>query len=166
MPKIVPAWLVFELTMPMQWCLLDHQKSNMLPKGITPKSSTKIKFPKCPGQCNHIRAQPMLVWRPKRSALLDDKCKEPKELVLLPDSAPYGRQNLGMLSQISTFSVRSLIFRIENGFNGGLPGRLLLLSMESRTSRGPTQSSAKLLQRIIQKSSEKIQGGTNIRIYG
>ncbi|KAM3182440.1 hypothetical protein ACTXT7_012374 [Hymenolepis weldensis] len=41
----------------------------------TPKSS-----PKCLGQCNHTRAKPMLVYRPERSALVDDKYKQSEEI--------------------------------------------------------------------------------------
>ncbi|KAM3175839.1 hypothetical protein ACTXT7_007742 [Hymenolepis weldensis] len=49
---------------------------------ITPKSLTKIKSPKFLRQCNHIRTEPKLIFLPKRSALVDDNCKEPEKIGL------------------------------------------------------------------------------------
>ncbi|KAM3186068.1 hypothetical protein ACTXT7_005118 [Hymenolepis weldensis] len=46
----------------------------------TYKSSTAIKFPKCPGQCHYILGKSMLVLRPKRSTVVDDKCKLPQKI--------------------------------------------------------------------------------------
>ncbi|KAM3175623.1 hypothetical protein ACTXT7_008172 [Hymenolepis weldensis] len=43
----------------------------------TSKSSTKIKPPKCIGQCNHIRAKPKLVLQHKR--LVNDVFGQPEE---------------------------------------------------------------------------------------
>ncbi|VUZ57226.1 unnamed protein product [Hymenolepis diminuta] len=37
----------------------------------------KNQVQKCLSQCNHVRAKPILVCSPKRSAEMDDKCKQP-----------------------------------------------------------------------------------------
>ncbi|KAM3181714.1 hypothetical protein ACTXT7_013825 [Hymenolepis weldensis] len=50
---------------------------------LYPASSTKIKPPKCFGQCNHIQTKPKLVFRPKRSAPVDDKCNQSEDIVLV-----------------------------------------------------------------------------------
>ncbi|KAM3180136.1 hypothetical protein ACTXT7_016895, partial [Hymenolepis weldensis] len=97
--EIIPARLLCELTVPKQQsipksCLLNHQTNQMchlnahkedcytLAPSITHDSSTINKSAKCLGQCDHIRAKPMPVYRPKRSALADAKCREPDKIVL------------------------------------------------------------------------------------
>ncbi|KAM3172344.1 hypothetical protein ACTXT7_014736, partial [Hymenolepis weldensis] len=89
-------------------CLLDHQASQTCQllghkegchtpaSSRTSKSSTMIRFTKCLGRCIHIRAKSKLVFRLKRSALMDAKCKEPEEIVLVK---PVSRGN-GTVSKV------------------------------------------------------------------
>ncbi|VUZ48739.1 unnamed protein product [Hymenolepis diminuta] len=80
--KVVPARLVCEPSMHVQQsvpksCLLDRWTNHIFclkgnkegcytfgSFGIH-ASPTMIKFPKCPGHCNHIRVKSMLVFHPK-----------------------------------------------------------------------------------------------------
>ncbi|VUZ39287.1 unnamed protein product [Hymenolepis diminuta] len=103
-PNVIPARFVSKPTMPNQQsvptsCTLDHQTSKISrlaeqredcctfasPKTL--KSSTKIKSPKCHGQCKRIRAKLILVCRPKRSAPADERCKQPEEIGLVKSAS-------------------------------------------------------------------------------
>ncbi|KAM3178740.1 hypothetical protein ACTXT7_001930 [Hymenolepis weldensis] len=72
-----------------------------------PKSSTKIKSPKCLGQCNQIQAKPHLVFPFKQSALVDDKCKETYEIGL---PKPVSLANGTVLNEV-----------VQNAGEAGLP---------------------------------------------
>ncbi|KAM3175045.1 hypothetical protein ACTXT7_009317 [Hymenolepis weldensis] len=93
MPKSVPERLVSQPTVPEQQsvpkfclrdlyanqiCSLEGQKEGccILASFRTHESSTVVKSLRCLGQCNQMRAKLTLVWRPKRSAPVDDECKQ------------------------------------------------------------------------------------------
>ncbi|KAM3174189.1 hypothetical protein ACTXT7_011044 [Hymenolepis weldensis] len=82
MSEIVPPRLLSNSTVPMEQSVPKscEQMEACLPQKS--KFSTEIKCSKCLSQRNHIRAKPMLVCRPKRLALMDDKCKQPEEIGL------------------------------------------------------------------------------------
>lgn len=63
------------------------------------------------------------------------------------------------LSQKSPFSVRNLKFQSQNGSNGDPSGH------NSPLSGDPEQSSDRPFIWTFQKTSEKIRGGSNERIY-
>ncbi|KAM3170981.1 hypothetical protein ACTXT7_017530, partial [Hymenolepis weldensis] len=97
--EVVPARPVSEPTVPKQQpvpttYLLDHQTNQIFRlKGHkesyctfasfrTDESSTKTKSIQYIGHCNHIRVKSKLVLRPKRLALVDDKCDQPENVSL------------------------------------------------------------------------------------
>ncbi|KAM3180175.1 hypothetical protein ACTXT7_016822 [Hymenolepis weldensis] len=99
MPKGVSAQPVSEPTLSKQQSVLtsyqcDHQTIQICRlKGRkeggctfasprTHESSSKTKSLKCLGQYTYIQAKPSLVFRPKRSALVDDKCEQHEEIGL------------------------------------------------------------------------------------
>ncbi|KAM3171512.1 hypothetical protein ACTXT7_016476 [Hymenolepis weldensis] len=68
----------------------QSQVVSLTPRGLptvtlyfrTHTSSTEIKSPKSPGQCNHIRAKAMSVCHPKRLAFVDYRNRQLEEVVL------------------------------------------------------------------------------------
>ncbi|VUZ44804.1 unnamed protein product [Hymenolepis diminuta] len=54
-------------------CLLEGHEEGY--HTFASSRTTKIKSPRCLGQCNHIQAKSILVCSPEQSALVDDECK-------------------------------------------------------------------------------------------
>ncbi|KAM3172230.1 hypothetical protein ACTXT7_014974 [Hymenolepis weldensis] len=93
MPKNIPGRLASEPTVPKQQSVpnscLQIKYAGSGQKGChtfssskTHTSSNKIKCLKFLGQSNHIRAKPKLVFPPKQSGPVDDKCNESEEIGL------------------------------------------------------------------------------------
>ncbi|VUZ57757.1 unnamed protein product [Hymenolepis diminuta] len=84
-PSIRDSVKVTDLTHTVESSMTEFIPTRLVSGPSTPKmheSSTMIKSPKFLGQCNHIRAKPMLTYCPKRSTPVDDKCKQPEEISL------------------------------------------------------------------------------------
>ncbi|KAM3181425.1 hypothetical protein ACTXT7_014412 [Hymenolepis weldensis] len=99
--------------------------SNMKAKGIywgycalassrAQESSTMIKFPKCCGQCNHIRDKPRLVCCSKRLTQVDDRGREIEEiglakpnLISSPTNVPWSHIALSHAKSIRRTSCQS-----------------------------------------------------------
>ncbi|KAM3179653.1 hypothetical protein ACTXT7_000240 [Hymenolepis weldensis] len=62
------------------------------------------------GQCNHVRARPMSVYRPKCSTLVDNKCKQSWEIGLAKPSylqEPITRRRLMLVSKSGSANAKN-----------------------------------------------------------
>ncbi|KAM3180703.1 hypothetical protein ACTXT7_015771 [Hymenolepis weldensis] len=148
---------------------LPHCQNLMCPQTDVPRSYIDLTLAKQIRGISYLIHIGLLLWSkyPPLHPLPNLNGQDEKLVDNASDDALCWCLSQGGSSQTSPFPVHNCIFLTEDGSSEDLSGRILPPSaVASQNSDDPVRSSARPLLRAPQKTSEKIQGGSNAQAYG